>query len=134
MFKIRSSQAEVLAEDDLVRRIEAYLRTRHPAQVNAIAPEDLRAMILHCFKISRSYGLRSERALFTFVLDMLGVGPCFHLQPQIHAILGEAGTSEEDRLNRIVDDVDEAAWSAAGEIAEPVAYWDDVLAQARGKG
>lgn len=134
MFKIRDSQADALAEDDLIRRIEAYLRTRHPAQVNALAPDDLRAMIVHCFGVCRSYGLGSERALFTFVLDMLGVGPCFHLQPAIQAILGDARASEAARLDRIVDDVEDAAWRAAGEITDPVPYWDDVLAQARGKG
>lgn len=133
MFKIRSDQAEVLAEEDLVRRIEAYLRVRHPAQVQAIAPEDLRAMILHCFGVSRSYGLRSERALFTFVLDMLGVGPCFHLQPKIGAILGDSRATEAARLDRIVDEVDDVAWDEAGQLTEPVAYWDDVLAQARAK-
>jgi hypothetical protein len=134
MFKIRDSQADALAEDDLIRRIEGWLRTRHPKQVGALDPFDLRAMIVHCFGVARGYGLRSERALFTFVLDMLAVGPCFHMQPKIQAILADAGASEEARLDRIVGDVDEAAWDEAGEIADKVAYWDDVLTQARGKG
>lgn len=134
MFKIRDSQADALAEDDLIRRVEAWLRSRHPQQVAPIDPFDLRAVIVHCFGVARSYGLASERALFTFVLDMLAVGPCFHLQPQIQAILADTGASEEARLDRIVDDVDEAAWDEAGEIADKLAYWDDVLAQARAKG
>lgn len=134
MFKIRDNQADVLAEDDLIRRIEAWLRTRHPAQVAAIDPADLRAMIVHCFGVARSYGFFSERALFTFVLDMLAVGPCFHLQPKIQAILDDRGLSEEVRLDRIVDDVDDEAWDEAGEITDKVAYWDDVLVQAQGRG
>lgn len=134
MFKIRDNQADVLAEDDFIRRVEAWLRTRHPAQVAAIDPDDLRAMIVHCIEVARSYDFYSERALFTFVLDMLAVGPCFHLQPKIQAILGDRGLSEEVRLDRIVDDVDDEAWDEAGEITDKVAYWDDVLAQARGRG
>ncbi|MBZ5714281.1 hypothetical protein [Nannocystis pusilla] len=133
MFKIRPDQADALAEDDLIRRIEAWLRTRHPARVAAIAPEDLRAMIVHCFGVARSYGFYTERALFTFVIDMLAVGPCFHLQPKIQAILADTRAGEEDRLDRIVDDVDDASWDEAGEITDKVAYWDDVLAQARGR-
>lgn len=134
MFKIRPDQADVLADDDLIRRIEAWLRTRHPSQVAAIPPDDLRAVIVHGMGVARSYGFRTERALFTFVIDMLAVGPCFHLQPKIQAILGDGGASEEDRLDRIVDDVDDAAWDEAGEITDKAAYWDDVIAQARGQG
>lgn len=131
MFKIRPDQADVLAEDDFIRRVEAWLRTRHPAEVAEIEPDDLRAMIVHCFGVARSYGFRGEQALFTFVIDMLGVGPCFHLQPRIQAILGDGSASEADRLDRIVDDVDDRSWDEAGEITDKVAYWDDVLAQAR---
>lgn len=134
MIKIRPDQAAVLADEDMIRRVTAYLRTRHPAQVAALAPEDLRAVIVHGFEVARSYEFASERALFTFVIDMLAVGPCFHAQPEIQAILERKDLPEVERLDRIVDDVDDEAWTAAGKITDPVRYWDEVLAQARAKG
>lgn len=130
MFKIRADQADTLADDDLVRRIIAYLQVRMPQQIARHEPFDLRAVILHCFEIARSYEVRSERGLFTFVMDMLGVGPCFHAHPKIQAILDRRDVDEQDRLARIVEDVDDAAWEEASAITDPAAYWDDVLAEA----
>lgn len=133
MFTIRNEQAQALGDEDLARRIAAHLRARHPAQVAALAPEDLRAAIFHGFEVARSYAVTSERGLFTFVLDMLAVGPHFHLQPKIRAILGQTAAPEPQRLDRIVDDVDDASWDEAGRLTDPVAYWDEVLAKARPK-
>ncbi|MCY1071382.1 hypothetical protein OV090_41955 [Nannocystis sp. RBIL2] len=130
MFKIRADQADTLADDDLVRRIIAYLQVRMPDKIARHDPFDLRAVIVHCFEIARSYAIHSERGLFTFVMDMLAVGPCFHVQPKIQAILDQRDLDEQVRLDRIVDDVDDAAWEEAARITNPAAYWDDVLAEA----
>lgn len=131
MFKIRTEQADALADEDLVRRVIAYLHLRVPQSVARIDPVDLRAIVRHCFEIARSYEVRSERGLFTFVMDMLAVGPCFHAQPKIQAILDQRDVDELDRLDRIVDDVDDDAWDEAGQITNAAAYWDDVLAQSK---
>lgn len=131
MFTIRPEQAHTLGDEDLARRIAAHLRARHPKQVAALAPEDLRAAIFHGFEVARRYAVASERGLFTFVLDMLAVGPHFHLQPKIRAILGQTSVPEATRLDRIVDDVDDAAWDEAGRLVDPVAYWDEVLTKSR---
>lgn len=130
MFKIRTEQADALADEDLVRRIIAYLRVRMPQQIAKHDPFDLRAVIKHCFGIARSYDVYSERGLFTFVMDMLAVGPCFHAQPKIQAILERRELSELERLDRIVDDVDDAAWEEARHVTDAGVYWDDVLKQA----
>jgi hypothetical protein len=130
MFKIRNEQADTLADEDLVRRIIAYLRVRMPQQIAKHDPFDLRAVIKHCFVIARSYDVYSERGLFTFVMDMLAVGPCFHAQPKIQAILDRRELSELVRLDRIVDDVDDAAWEEARIVTDAGVYWDDVLKQA----
>ena len=130
MFKIRTEQADALADEDLVRRIIAYLRVRMPQQIAKHDPFDLRAVIKHCFGIARSYDVYSERGLFTFVMDMLAVGPCFHAQPKIQAILDRRELSELVRLDRIVDDVDDAAWEEARLVTDAGVYWDDVLKQA----
>lgn len=133
MIKIRTDQAAVLADEDMIRRTIAYLRVRHPAEVAALAPEDLRAVVVHGFEVARSYGFTCERALFTFVIDMLAVGPCFHAQPEIQAILERSDMPEVERLDRIVDDVGDEAWTAAGKITDPVRYWDEVIAQAKAR-
>lgn len=130
MFKIRTEQADTLADEDLVRRVIAYLEVRLPQQVAKIDPVDLRAIVRHCFEIARSYAVHSERGLFTFVMDMLAVGPCFHSQPKIQAILDQREVDELVRLDRIVDEVDDEAWDEAGTITDAAAYWDDVLAHA----
>lgn len=131
MIKIRPEQAATLADEDMIRRTEAWLRTRHPDKVAAMEPEDLRAVIVHGFETARSYGFESERALFTFVMDQLAVGPCFDEQPEIKEILERDELSEDERLDRIVSDVGDEAWTAAGEITDPVRYWDEVIAAAR---
>ncbi|MDC0720955.1 hypothetical protein [Nannocystis bainbridge] len=130
MFKIRAEQADTLADDDLVRRIIAYLQVRMPEQIAKHDPFDLRAAVLHCFEVARSYAVTSERGLFTFVMDMLAVGPCFHLQPKIQAILDQRELDEQVRLDRIVDDVDDVAWEEAAVVTDPAVYWDDVLNEA----
>lgn len=133
MFKVRPEQAESLADEDLIRRIILYLEVRLPQQVAKIAPNDLKAIVRHGLEIARTYEVRTERGLFTFVMDMLAVGPAFHAQPKIQAILGRRDVDELERLDRIVEDVDDDAWDEAGRITDAAAYWDDVLAQSRGR-
>lgn len=133
MFKIRNEQADTLADEDLVRRIIAYLKVRMPQQVAKHDPFDLRAVIKHCFGVARSYDVYSERGLFTFVMDMLGVGPGFHTQPRIRSILERRDIDELVRLDRIVDEVDDASWEEARRMTDPGVYWDGVLKQADGE-
>lgn len=133
MYKLRGPQLDALADQDLIRRIGEYLRERIPDTAAVIPSEDLKAVIAHGIEVARSYGLTYESSLANVVLDMLAVGPEFHLQPEIYAILSEPGLSEEDKLDRIVDDVSDAAWEEAGGRTEPALYWDGVIAQARAK-
>lgn len=133
MFKIRSAQSDTLADEDFIRRGIAYLQVRLPEQVNAMQPADLRALVRHTMEVARSYDVFSERGLMNFLLNMLGVGPHFHLEPHINLILAQTDLPEAERLDRIVDDVGDADWRAAGQLVEPAPYWDDAIAKTRTK-
>lgn len=133
MFKIRPTQADILADEDFVRRAIAYLHDRLPKPVEAMQPPDLSALVRHTMEVARSYELVSERGLMNFLLDMLGVGPCFHLEPHINAVLGRIDLSEDERLDRLVEDVDDDAWVAAGQLVDPATYWDQAIAETRNR-
>ncbi len=133
MFKIRPAQADILADEDFIQRAIAYLHVRLPESVEAMQPADLRALVRHTMEVARSYGLVSERGLMNFLLDMLGVGPNFHLEPHINAVLWRTDLPEDERLDRMVADVDDDAWAAAGQLVDPETYWDQAIAEMRSR-
>ena len=133
MFQIRPAQADILADEDFIRRAITYLHDRLPESVEAMQPEDLRALVRHTMEVARSYALVTERGLMNFLLDMLGVGPNFHLEPHINGVLGRMDLAEDERLDRLVEDVDEDAWAAAGQLVDPETYWDRAIAEMRSR-
>ncbi len=130
MFKVTPRNQRPLGDDGFVRRLEQLLgedfygRKPTPEELERIP---FRAMIEHGMEVARGYGLRSERDLAGFVLNMVTINPEFHLQPRIHAILADPALAPAERRDKLRGAVSDEAWAEAARMTNGNAYWDRVL-------
>lgn len=108
---------ELVAEDLYQRRVTPEERTRLP----------LREMIEHGVDVARGYGLKTERDLAGFVLNMIRVNPEFHRQPRIHSILRDPGLAPPARREKLLSAVSDEEWEEAARMTDADEYWDRVL-------
>jgi hypothetical protein len=130
MLRIRKKQHEALADKAFIDRLEEYVAEdtfgrKVSAEERARLP--IRGMVAHGIEVARGYGLRTERDLMLFVLNMITINPEFHRQRHIHEILQDASLSPPDRREKMLSDVSDEEWEEAARMTNADRYWSRVL-------
>jgi hypothetical protein len=130
MFKVTPRNQRPLADEGFVARLEELLAENFYGRVPT--PEErarvpFRGMIEHGMEVARSYGLKTERDLAGFVLNMVRINPEFHLQPKINAILRDGALKPAERRDKLLSGVSDDEWEEAARMTDDDAYWDRVL-------
>ena len=126
MLRIRKKQHEALADKAFIDRLEEYVAEdtfgrKVSAEERARLP--IRGMVAHGIEVARGYGLRTERDLMLFVLNMITINPEWHRQPHIHAILQDKALAPPDRREKLLTDVSDDEWEEAAAMTDGNRYW-----------
>jgi hypothetical protein len=126
MLQISDNSMRVLADDAFARRLAALISSKAPAD-DPLPANVVLILARHMIKVARSYGLKTERDISTFGLDMLTISPEFHKQPRIHAILTDDTKAPGERMRRLLSDASAQDWNDAEKMTSRAAYWASVL-------
>ena len=130
MFRIRQQQQRSLGDQAFIGRLEEVLgedfygRKPTPEELTRVP---FREMIEHGIEVARGYGLKTERDLAGFVLNMVRINPEFHRQPRINAILKDASLEPPERREKLLTDVSDDEWEEAARMTDADDYWDREL-------
>jgi hypothetical protein len=129
MFQVRKAQMDAIAIKRFVGTAETIILNEWFQRATSLVDQDrvnLRPMVAHAFAVAGEYGLRSERELLSFALNMLTINPGFHNEPSLHAILSDASLSPKERQEHLLR-LDDDAWDRAAVMVDARAYWNQVL-------
>ena len=130
MFRIRQQQQRSLGDQSFIGRLEEVLgedfygRKPTPEELTRVP---FREMIEHGIEVARGYGLKTERDLAGFVLNMIRINPEFHRQPRINSILKDASLEPPERREKLLTDVSDDEWEEAARMTDADDYWDREL-------
>lgn len=130
MFRVKSRNQRPFADGDFIDRLEELLAEDFYGR--KVTPEErsrvpFREMIEHGVDVGRGYGLKTERDLAGFVLNMVRINPEFHRQPRINSILRDTALSAPERREKLLTDVSDDEWEEAARMTDADDYWDRVL-------
>jgi hypothetical protein len=115
MLIIRREQIAVLTEalwSQFIGRLIGALRRGHPQWVESLSDEELQARVRRDVARARDCGLTWQSSLARFVELSLLLGPDFDQQPIVAAGLRRGGGSADERLERMMREMNGAQWGA----------------------
>ena len=111
-------------EEELAGTIREDLQTNHLAAIRGLPPPKLDARIRAGLTKGKSYGIRKQYALATFVELMFLVGPDFDTYPPIALVLRRVDIPADQKVDVIVDNTTESQWQGARSRSDPKAWGD----------
>ncbi|MBI3683006.1 MAG: hypothetical protein HY235_21755 [Acidobacteria bacterium] len=124
-FRLRKEQLEAMraaSDKILIERIVKHLRSQCTAEVTGVSEEVLRKRVVGGVKRARSYGMKWESSLMSFVVLMFHIAPNFDEQPNIRRALTDESRKPDERMQDIESCATTDDWKQAKAKADPKAW------------
>ena len=124
-MKISKNQWDALekaSEASFVDRLLDYIREQPNCYPPALSDEQLREMVKNGIQKARQYELTQEYSISMFVGLMFKVAPNFDEYPPIHSCLKTEDIPPNERIQLLLDTIEDRQWQQALASYDPAAW------------
>jgi hypothetical protein len=135
MLRIRPAQRNVFQsvfDADFVRRVARHLREHRPdvlvrfpdarRRIKNLPDATLERLIALSLSRARSYGMKLEAGIASFISLMFVIAPNFDDHPLIKFVMTNRNVPPDERVDELIEQLADETWAEAAKLYDPGAW------------